>query len=286
VAFLGFKQATFEDSALGDCHWHVLDAGLPTNVTTDPHSGDYCMQVVTSGANPTDGAKTPEAGITGITPTEICPLLLGLSSIIVGTGYSVSLWGRGAVGGETVQLAIRWFTAGSVFISEATYDMTLTAAWVQYKFENQPVPVGAAKASLQLRDGDAATWFIDDVCFEESNTCGDFITPYDADTFIVNNGHLVAHPTWTLTALDTLADGTGITIDGVEFDYEGALAIADALEVETDQQMPDVRKNAVRDWANVTSDPVMPTLSVGSNTVVMTDPTKVRLVGAYRERTW
>ena len=265
-AFLGFRQATFEHTSLDG--WAAYDTGTATVETTDPHAGSRCMKVVCLGD---DGAETPEHGIAGVTAAA---------------DYSLQAYMKGAAGGETVTAAIRWYDGDDLYLSESTEAWELTAEWALYKAEGKEAPAGAVSASLRITDAHASTFYVDDVCLEEAATCGDFITPYDANTVVVNNGRLTAYPTWTLTILDTLADGLTFEVNGVEFAYEGALAGSDALVVETDQQMPDVELNDVRDWANVTSDPVMPTLSVGSNAVVLSDPTKVRLVGAYRERTW
>jgi hypothetical protein len=270
-AFLGYKQATFEDSALGDCGWHVLDSGLPTSVTTDPYAGDYCMQVVTDGSHATDGAKTPEAGITGITAAHV---------------YSVSLWAKGAAGGETVQLAIRFFNAASAFISEVTSNLTLTAEWAQYKFENQAAPALATKASLQLRDAHAATFFIDDVCFEEAAACGDFITPYDADTQIENTGDMTCYPEYTCELDDAMAAGLDFTIGTTKFEYDGALIATDSLVVDSDQQAPDVKLNGTRDFANTNVASAFPALAKGWNDVALSDSAKFHLHMSVRQRYW
>lgn len=267
--FLSFRQATFEAAALGDCGWHVLDAGLPTSVTTSPYAGDYCMQVVTDGSNATDGAKTPEAGIAGITAAEV---------------YSVSLWAKGAAGGETVQLAIRFFNAASEFISEVTSNLELTAAWAQYKFENQAAPALATKASLQLRDAHAATWFVDNVCLEEAAACGAFITPHDANTKVYNGGDMVCYPVYTCSILDTLALGLTLTVDSKEFAYDGELVATDVLVCDTDPQLPDVELNGTRDWANTDIDSAFPPLAVGWNTVALSDSSKFSLAMAFRQR--
>jgi hypothetical protein len=270
-AFLGFKQATFEDSALGDCGWHVLDSGAPTSVTTSPYAGDYCMQVVTDGSHADDGAKTPEAGITGITAAEV---------------YSVSLWAKGAAGGETVQVAIRFFTAGDAFISEVTGNLTFTAAWAQYKLENQAAPALATKASLQLRDAHVATWYIDNVCLEQAAACGAFITPTDADTKIHNGGDATCYPEYTCELDDAMAAGLDFTIGGHKWEYDGALIATDSLVVDADQQAPDVKLNGTRDFANMNAAAAFPPLAVGWNTVAVSDVTKYHLHMSWRERKW
>lgn len=269
-AFLGYKQATFEDSALGDCGWHVLDAGSPTSVTTDPYAGDYCMQVVTPGGG-TPGAKTPEAGIQGVT---------------AGDKYSVSLWMKGAAGGETVQLAIRWFSAGSAFISEVTSNLTLTSSWAQYKFENQTAAALATKASLQLRDAHAATWFVDNVCFEEAAACGAFITPYDADTQIKNTGDMTCYPEWTCELDDAMAAGLDFTIGTAKAEYDGALIATDSLVFDADQQAPDVKLNGTRDFANTNVASAYPSLAKGWNDVALSDSAKFHLHMSVRQRYW
>ena len=266
TSFLSFRQATFEHSALDG--WAALVAGTPTLQSSGAYSGTRCMKVVTT-AGGTDGAKTPDAGITGVT---------------AGLDYSLQMRLKGEAGGETVTAAIRWYTSGDVYLSEDTANFNLTAAWAQYKLEGATAPVTAAKASVQVRDAHASTFYVDEVCLEEAATCGDFITPYDANTTIYNGGQRTCYPEYTCHVTDTLATGLWFETADQRFIYQGGLVDTDELLVDTDQQLPDVELNGTRDWANVNRASVFPPLAVGFNTVELSDPTKYWLAVSARWR--
>ena len=263
TALLTFRQATFEHTALDG--WVAYDTGEATVETTAPYDGNSCMKVVCSGD---DGVETPERGI----------------AVAAETDYSLQAMVKGAAGGETVTAAIRWYDGDDVFLDEATENWELTSAWALYKAEGKTAPVGAVSASVRITDAHPSIFYVDNVCLEEAATCGEFITPLDAHTTIANTGQMVAYPTYTITALDTLADGLTLTVGATELVYEGALGAEDVLTVETDQQMPDVKVNGARSWAGVTSGPPMPTLPVGMSALALTDPDKCRLTVAYRQR--
>lgn len=268
ATFLSFLQATIEDDTLGDCGWHGYNSGIPTSDGTDPHSGDYCMEVVAGGGG-NKGAKTPDAGIAGITAAN---------------DYSLQAYAKGAAGGETITASICWFDSGSGYLSESTEVWTLTDEWAQYKAEGKTAPAGAAKASIRFYDDAASTFYIDDVCLEEAATCGDFITPADANTKVYNGGDLECYPVYTCTVTDALAAGLDFTIGSNQFIYGGALVATDVLEVDADPQAPDVELNGTRDFANTDVDSVFPALDVGWNTVALSDSSKFSLAMAWRGR--
>jgi hypothetical protein len=264
TAFLTFRQATFEHTALDG--WHSLTGGLPTLETTDPYAGTCCMKVVAIGGGDT-GAKTPEAGITGITAAE---------------DYSLQMMLKGAAGGETVTAAIRFFKADDSYISEGTANLTLTDEWALYKLEGAAAPALAEKASVQIRDADASTFYVDQVCLEEAATCGSFFYPADANTRIYNDGDLAAYPVYTCTLLDTMASGLHFHVGSDIFTYTGALVATDSLVVTTD--LADVELNGTRDFANTDPDADFPTLAVGNTVITLSDPTKFTLGLSYRRR--
>lgn len=98
---------------------------------------------------------------------------------------------------------------------------------------------------------------------------------------ITNTGTLPAYPVYTCTVGGSLASGLSFVVDGVTFDYNGALVNTDVLVVYTD--MPDVTKNGTRDFANVNAAAEFPTLAVGDNAVTKSS-TSFTLSTAFRRR--
>lgn len=263
AALLTFRQATFEHSALDG--WAAYSTGAATVDTTGPHDGDRAMKVVCLG---NDGAETPEHTIP-VTAEE---------------DYSLQAYLKGAVGGETVTAAIRWYDTDDVFLSESTEAWELTDEWALYKAEGKEAPVGATSASIRITDAHASTFYVDNVCLEEASTCGAFITPYDANTKIKNDGDLTAYPTYTCTLLAGMATGLTFDIGSQQFEYEDELEVSDVLTVDCDPQLPDVELNGTRDWAGVASDWGDLALPVGWSTITLSDASKFSFAIAYRRR--
>lgn len=263
--FLTFRQATFEHSAVDG--WVAGGTGGTLTVeASDPYEGARCMKVVPVGA----GGGCGTSLITGIT---------------AGNKYSMQCRLKGAVGGESVTLSIGWYTAGDVFLSLSSASASvLTDDWSLCKLENVTAPATAAKAVLLVLGAAPITFCIDNVCLEEAAACGDFITPYDANTAVYNGGQTVCYPVYTCELLADMASGLSFSVGSETFTYTGALSTGDSLVIDTDPAERSVKLNGADDLANTDVDAKFPGLAVGSNTVMLSDYTKFHLTVAYRRR--
>jgi len=82
-----------------------------------------------------------------------------------------------------------------------------------------------------------------------------------------NSGTKTAYPIYTATVTAPLASGLTITVGGQVFTYTGALVASDVLVVTTDDDLPDVALNGVRDFTNTAPDAAYPVLAVGDTTI-------------------
>lgn len=88
----------------------------------------------------------------------------------------------------------------------------------------------------------------------------------DGDLVLANPGDLTAEPVWTVTVLKAAGlSGYTWTVNGLIFQYTGALAQNDVLTI--DSAAKTVKKNGTLDLANVGATSSYPTLAPGNNTV-------------------
>ena len=160
-----------------------------TRDTTQCLYGVACGKMVGSGSS-APSVYIPAVGATTMTVSPNVPYV-----------YSVYL--KGNVGGEQIQLAIRWVTGAGAYISTSSSSLfTLTTSWVRYTLiATSPGTAGACSVQTNLPANSTATYFFDAQQFEQKA----YVTPYC-------DGSLGTGHSWSGTANASTSSRTAASV--------------------------------------------------------------------------
>jgi len=145
------SNPSFESATTG---WSTLNSATLARSDDEARFGDYSGKVVTNGAGNYEGIQYQSIAVTA-SQTHI-----------------MSLWLKGPVG-ETVQLALRGYTAGDVHVSSSYSAKTMTGQWEHYSLSHD---FGATEVKARIVTWSGAqtiayTFYVDGVMLEKNQAC-------------------------------------------------------------------------------------------------------------------